>query len=345
MKKTFLIGTMLAAMLLFVACKPEPVEIERDIVYTVDATTTTVHLRTDAEFDALLDRFCDYAEAGSEVTFYRLGTQTSSSAKDTKEVTTFSTRSREKMKAWMRQMEDDGKTVTVTYNSETGTYNGMAYATAPQPQTDSNWVDLGLPSGLLWATCNIGATFPTDYGEYFAWGEIAPKHVYSADNYRYCNGSLYNLTKYCFRADWGDNGFTDTLTILEPCDDAATAILGNGARIPTKEDWQELIDNTTGEWVVTDSTYYFGYWQFTAPNGNTLCLPAAGEKTANGIPYGIDFCGYYWSSELGTEYPYPWVFRFRYEDSVSDVVGELIYNFSSAHRYMGHSVRAVRPRN
>lgn len=232
-------------------------------------------------------------------------------------------------------------TVTVTYDSTTGTYSGMAYATAPQ----SDWVDLGLPSGLLWATCNLGATSPEDYGEYFAWGETQPKNVYTHANYIHCNGSLFRLTKYCFRADWGDNGYTDTLTILEPCDDAATAILGGGARIPTRSDWQELIDNTTGEWVITDSMYYTGYWRFTAPNGNTLCLPAAGEKADNGIPYGIDYCGVYWSSELDTAYPYPWNFHFGFKDSADAVVGVLNNEWSYSHRHMGHSVRAVRPRN
>ena len=65
-----LVFALLAAVLMLAACTPEPVEVERDIVYTVDQTTTTVHLRTDAEFDALLERFCDYAENGSTVTFY-----------------------------------------------------------------------------------------------------------------------------------------------------------------------------------------------------------------------------------------------------------------------------------
>ena len=341
MKQLFKLTALLATVLMLAACKPEPIEVERDIVYTVDETTTTVHLRTDAEFDALLEQFCDYAEDGSTVTFYNANHAT----KGTKDATHFSTSNREEMKRWMAQMEDDGKTVTVTYDPSTGTYNGMAYATAPQPHTDSNWVDLGLPSGLLWATCNVGATSPTEYGDYFAWGEIQTKNVYTQANYIHCNGSLHRLTKYCFTAYWGDNGYTDTLTILEPCDDAATAILGGGARMPTREEWQELVDNTVGEWVVTDSMYYFGYWRFTAPNGNTLCLPAAGEKTDDGVAYGIDTYGVYWSSELDSEYPYPWNFCFRYDVSINDYVGEFSNNFDFSHRHMGHSVRAVRPRN
>ena len=341
MKHLMRFTTLMAAVLLFAACNKDKDDLrhERDIVYTVAEQTTSVHLTTEAEWQQLLDHFCDYAEGGSSVTFRNAKSANKSA---TKEAVTYSTTDREEMKRWMAQMEDAGKTVTVTYDTASGTYNGMAYATAPQPHTDSNWVDLGLPSGLLWATCNVGATSPTEYGDYFAWGEIQTKNVYTQANYIHCNGSLHRLTKYCFTAYWGDNGYTDTLTILEPCDDAATAILGGGARMPTREEWQELVDNTVGEWVVTDSMYYFGYWRFTAPNGNTLCLPAAGEKTDDGVAYGIDTYGVYWSSELDSEYPYPWNFCFRYDVSVSDYVGEFSNNFDFSHRHMGHSVRAVR---
>ena len=150
MKHLLTITALLSAVLMFSACNPDPVEIERDITYTVDTQTTTVHLKTDAEFDALLDRFCNYAESGSTVTFYNSGLQAAGSTKGAKEAVTYSTTSRQDMKQWMRRMEAEGKTVTVTYDSGTGTYNGMAYANAPNPQ-NSYWVDLGLPSGVHWA--------------------------------------------------------------------------------------------------------------------------------------------------------------------------------------------------
>ena len=131
----------LTVVLGMVACEKENKESamhERNIVYTVDADRHDAHLKTDAEFDALLERFCDYAEGGSTVTFYRLGTQPSrlpasgTLAHPTKDATTFSTASREEMKRWMARMEDDGMTVTVTYDPATGTWSGTAYATAPQ---------------------------------------------------------------------------------------------------------------------------------------------------------------------------------------------------------------------
>ena len=100
---------------------------------------------------------------------------------------------------------------------------------------DHAYVDLGLPSGLLWATCNLGANNPEDYGDYFAWGETQPKDDFSWTNYQYCMGSFNTLTKYCNNPDIGYNGFIDDLTTLLPEDDAATANWGDEWRMPPKE--------------------------------------------------------------------------------------------------------------
>ena len=117
-----------------------------------------------------------------------------------------------------------------------------------------DWVDLGLPSGLLRATRNVGATSPEDYGDYFAWGETTPKSVYDLDTYIYFGyGYMYygddyyryhGYTKYC-----ADHlfGIVDDLGILEPGDDAATA--NYGGRTPTREEWEELINNTEAQWT------------------------------------------------------------------------------------------------
>lgn len=133
--KTIRFFVLLAAVLTFAACDKDKDDLrhERDIVYTVAEETTTVHLTTEAEWDALLDQFCNYAEGGSSVTFRNAKSANKSA---TKEAVTYSTTSREEMKRWMAQMEDEGKTVTVTYDPATGTWNGTAYATAQQPQQD-----------------------------------------------------------------------------------------------------------------------------------------------------------------------------------------------------------------
>lgn len=96
-------------------------------------------------------------------------------------------------------------------NEESGTANGH------------EWVDLGLPSGTLWATCNVGANKPEDYGDYFAWGETTTKSTYNWDTYIYANGPINKLTKYCNNANYADNGFTDNLTTLQGRDDPATS--------------------------------------------------------------------------------------------------------------------------
>ena len=164
MRTSVKLFALLAAVLMLAACTPEPVEVERDIVYTVDETTTTVHLRTDTEFDALLEQFCDYAEEGSTVTFHNAN----KSPKGTKDATTFSTTDREAMKRWMAQMEDEGMTVTVTYDPATGTWNGTAYATAPQPPLQggvATYVNIGFDgmNGGLNVIVTIDSTNSTAY--------------------------------------------------------------------------------------------------------------------------------------------------------------------------------------
>ena len=195
-----------------------------------------------------------------------------------------------------------------------------------EPQGD--WVDLGLPSGLLWATRNVGASSPEDYGNYFAWGEISPKSYYSWDNYQYyCDNNSYLLTKYCPMPSFGCNGYADTLTILQSGDDAATAHYGG--RMPTKEEWQELTNNCTSVWTTQNGV---NGMRFTGPNGKTLFLPAAGHRLNSELTdAGSD--GYFWTSSLKTDSPdYAWFFYF--------MVGE--NNVVSYGREGGHPVRAVR---
>ena len=134
------------------------------------------------------------------------------------------------------------------------------------------YVDLGLPSGTLWANCNIGATVPEGYGNYYSWAEIEKKETYKWDTYKYCNESGNQLTKYCNDPEFGNEGFSDNLTILESGDDAAIALLGNEWCMPTKEQWDELLQNTTYSWTTQNDVN--GYL-FTATNGNTMFLPAS----------------------------------------------------------------------
>jgi len=200
---------------------------------------------------------------------------------------------------------------------------------------DHEYVDLGLPSGLLWATCNVGAYSPEDYGDYFAWGETQSKDTYNWSTYQYCNGGdgWNTLTKYCrdsYYGSYGYNGFTDNLTTLLPEDDAATANWGNEWRMPTKGEWRELYNNTT---VTMTTQNVVNGRLFTAANGNSLFLPAAGIRSDSSLLDAGSF-GFYSSSSLGGEYPCnSWTFIFYSSNYWMDECGP---------RCHGRSVRPVR---
>ena len=150
-------------------------------------------------------------------------------------------------------------------------------------KVEPEYVDLGL--SVKWATFNVGASSPEDYGDYFAWGETEPKETYSWATYKWCDGTASNITKY---------NTADGKTILEPADDAAQVHWGGKWRMPTKAECQELIDSCTWEW--TTSNNINGY-RVTGPNGHSIFLPAGGVRI-NDVSYAIDEFGYYWSSSL-----------------------------------------------
>ena len=189
------------------------------------------------------------------------------------------------------------------------------------------WVDLGLPSGLLWASCNIGASSPEEFGDYYAWGETTTKDPYTWITYKYCYGE-FSMTKYCTKSNYGYNGFTDNLTSLESMDDAATQKLGNGARIPTKAEWEELIDNTTVEWTTVNNV---NGKKFTADNGSSIFLPAAGFYREFRLE-SSGSSGIYWSSSLYNAPNMAWDFFVQMDR----------HGIGESYRYEGLSVRPVR---
>ena len=165
-------------------------------------------------------------------------------------------------------------------------------------------VDLGLPSGTLWASMNIGASSPEDYGDYFAWGETTGykdgKTSFLWSNYKWSEGSNTSMTKYCNKSDDGNNGFTDNKTQLDPEDDAAYANWGADWRMPTIEQCNELCTKCTWTWKTENNVN--GY-EVTGPNGNSIFLPAPGCYEYGSSIWGADTNGLYWSRTLNTQSP------------------------------------------
>ena len=189
------------------------------------------------------------------------------------------------------------------------------------------YVDLGLPSGLKWATCNVGATTPEEYGDYFAWGETSPKSTYDWSTYKWCNGSSTTITKYCVSSYYGT---VDNKTTLELTDDAAHVNWGGNWRMPTRAEQDELKNSSNCTWTWTTQNGVEGYKVTSKVNGNSIFLPVAGYRY-----YAIDDVGSggdYWSSSLSTSGS---DFAFLAGFDSSDV------GWFSSYRYYGQSVRAV----
>ncbi len=201
---------------------------------------------------------------------------------------------------------------------------------------DHEYVDLGLPSGTKWATCNVGATKPTESGYYFAWGETKPKEVYSWETYKWCEnkkvdewGFLKDFTKYCTDSEYG---IVDNKTVLDAEDDAATANWGSAWRMPTLDEIKELIEGCDWKWVEDfNGSGVIGQLGTSKSNGATIFLPAAGYRFTTDL-LDVGYYGYYLSSSLSEDYPYN-------ADYLSFYDGGIFWN--SDDRDYGQSVRAV----
>ena len=179
-------------------------------------------------------------------------------------------------------------------------------------------VDLGLK--VKWATCNVGAEKPEDYGDYFAWGDnatyyepgYAQEHPqahwktdkwkgYSWSTYMHSNGSSETLFKYCSRSDFGYEGFTDTLTILTSDDDVAHYKWGGNWRMPTVAEFEELLFNCDCEWITQNGVKGLKVTS-RKDSSQSIFLPATGFRDGTGLN-GVDDYGYYWSSSFNKGFP------------------------------------------
>ncbi len=170
----------------------------------------------------------------------------------------------------------------------------------PGVPVPNNCVDLGLDSGLLWAKCNMGTTDPKQLGDYYAWGEISPnKKEYYSSNYKHFKTESYEIKVIKYNEKDGKE-------VLELEDDAARANIGVGYRIPTKEDWEELLEDCKWEAVTTtlpeivdpSQTKAIARWKVTGPNGNSIVLPMTGGFRADGWGVQPDIDTYYTTANL-----------------------------------------------
>ena len=204
---------------------------------------------------------------------------------------------------------------TICPNEDT-THNGYRY------------VDLGL--SVMWADANVGAENPEDYGNYYAWGEITEKDNYSFYNYKY--GVYKTMNKYCLDSA---HGTVDGLGTLLPEDDAASVNMGGNWRTPTKEEWQELIDNCT---LTLDTINGHRGYRYTASNGKSIFIPRAGNMWGNRSSFGDIGLLHYWTANVkedSSETAYV-VMNYAYGESVRET--PFINNWD---RHVGFSVRGV----
>ena len=194
----------------------------------------------------------------------------------------------------------------------------------PTPVTpEPEYVDLGL--SVKWATFNVGASKPEDYGDYFAWGETEPKEEYTWENYKWCDGDYTKLNKYCTKEQYG---IVDNQTILQLCDDAAHTKLGGNWRMPTMEECQELVNLCTWTWTTING---INGHVITGPNGNTIFLPATGAITTSGLAHAGQ-SGYYWINSISTTSPY----------NANDIYNKpSTYGINAFSRYIGRPIRPV----
>jgi hypothetical protein len=184
-------------------------------------------------------------------------------------------------------------------------------------------IDLGL--SVKWASFNVGASKPEEYGGYYAWGETEEKSYYDWSTYKWCNVSSTSMTKYCTS---GGYVIVDNKTVLAPADDVAHVKWGGTWRMPTYEEQIELLNNCTWRWTPRNGVN--GY-KVTGPNGNSIFLPAAGHRGGTEVD-DRGSSGSYWSASLHSNYSHV-AYSLYFYSSFQD------RNFFN--RYYGRSVRPV----
>ena len=166
------------------------------------------------------------------------------------------------------------------------------------PADTHDYVDLGLKSGLKWASCNVGASLPEEYGGHYSWGELAERDEYTWATYTWCNGTNNSLTKYNYDSNYG---IVDSKNVLELEDDVANKEWGGDWRMPTDDDWTELSNSCKWTWTTMNDVP--GYLVESRTNSNSIFLPAAGYHRKKDRFLSEKTYGFYWTSTISSSFP------------------------------------------
>lgn len=232
---------------------------------------------------------------------------------------------------------DDDDDPTVTPSTPT-----PEVPSTPEVKDSHEYVDLGLPSGTLWATCNVGAEKPEDYGLYFAWGETKGYTSDTSDgrkfdwaSYKWCNGSDSKMTKYSTSTSYWDSSLgtsPDQKIVLDAEDDAATVNWGSDWQIPSLDQIKELYNSSYTTTKGTTQNGVYGILITSKTNGNSVFLPAAGYRGDVSV-YHVGSYGNYWSRSLYSKHSGS-VCCFYFNSGIIE--------WRSNYRFFGQSVRPVR---
>lgn len=185
---------------------------------------------------------------------------------------------------------------TVKVTTVDGNFSASCQVTVVQPSQGLTAVDLKLPSGVKWGSCNLGAANPEDAGNYYAWGEITPKNQnFDWSHYLWSNGNY--LKKYNLHSAYGYNGYVDNISVLQLSDDAANASLGGQWRMPTRAEVEELLNYCDWSLTIKGGSYGFVF----SRGGNSIFIPASGYNTGSYVA-NQNTTGHYWTSTLRNEH-------------------------------------------
>ena len=312
LKLSLYFASLFAMFSMFNGCKPEPVpepEPEPEIPASITVTTSSVSNITETS-----------AKCGGEVsaTGYTVG-ECGLCWNTTGNPTIDDDRTTDQIGTGYFVSTISGLKKSTKYyvrayaTNEKGTSYGeqKSFTTLDIPTINGyEYVDLGLPSGLKWATCNVGASSPEDYGDYFAWGETSPKAEYTFEN---------SITYGEQMSDISGNAQYD----------AATANWGGSWRMPTNDEMQELVDYCEWEWTQVNGV---NGSKVIGPNGSCIFLPAAGRRHGSS-PSDAGSCGLYWSSTPSDYDDDGYAYYLYFDDGLEHVYSNL--------RYLGHTVRPI----